>query len=121
MAKKELDTTDMRHLDCELTDAEIKQYGEDLAHRLMDITVLELEKKRIGNKIKPIEEDVEKLIVKIDTKKEVREVACDWHYDWDKGKKRLIRTDTYEEVPNTKYDISEDEKQLQLEITGQEP
>jgi len=112
---KEINYTEMRHLDCVLTDEEVKQYGEDLAHRLMDITALELEKARVNNKIKPIKSEVEELVAKIDTKKEVREVACDWHYDWDKGKKRLIRTDTYATLPNTTFDISEDEKQMNLE------
>lgn len=112
---KKIEYTENRHLECDLTDAEVKQYGEDLAHRLMDITSLELEKARINVKIKPIKEDVEGLVTKIDTKKEVREVACDWHYDWDAGNKRLIRTDTYDTLPNTTFDITDDEKQQQLE------
>jgi hypothetical protein len=114
MAKK-IEYTENRHLDCDLTDEEVQQYGEDLAHRLLDIGALELEKARVNAKIKPIKEEVETLVTKIDTKKETREVACDWHYDWDGGKKRLIRTDTYDTLPNTTFDISDDEKQQQFE------
>lgn len=121
MKKKELDYTEKRHLDCDLTDAEVKQYGEDLAHRLMDIAVLEGQKAVLSAKIKPIQKDVESLVVKIDTKREVREVDCDWAYDWKCGKKSCFRVDTGEIIPNTTFDISEDEKQLQLEQNGQEP
>jgi hypothetical protein len=113
---KEIEYTENRHLDCKLTDEEVKQYGEDLAHRLMDISALELEKARLNVKIKPIKDEVEKLVVKIDTKQEVKEVVCDWHFDWERGEKRLIRTDTFEEVPHTTFDISEDEKQQKLEM-----
>ena len=120
MAKREIDYTEMRHLDCELTDEEVKQYGEDLAHRLMDISALEVDKARLNAKIKPIKDDVEKLVVKIDTKKEVREVACDWHFDWDRGKKTLFRTDTFKSLPNTTFDISDAEKQIKLDMDGQE-
>lgn len=108
-------TTEERHLTCELSDAEVKQYGEDLAHRLMDITALELEKSRITAKIKPIKEDVEELVGKIDTQEEVRQVVCDWFYDWDNDKKWLVRTDTFSTVPNTTSGITEDEKQQQFE------
>ena len=108
--------TEDRHLECALTDEEVQQYGEDLAHRLLDIGALELEKARVNSKIKPIKEEVEELVTKIDTKKEVRSVICDWHYDWDAGKKRLIRTDTYDTLPNMTLNITENEKQQQLEV-----
>jgi len=117
---KELKTTETRHLDCNLTDEELKQYGEDLAHRFMDVQALQVERARINAKIKPIEQEIETIVVKIDTKKEVREVECDWFYDWHKGKKWLVRTDTYETVPHTTLDITEEEKQQRLELNGQE-
>lgn len=98
----------------------MKQYGEDLAHRLMDIGSLELDRARINAKIKPIQQEVEQLVTKIDTKEEVREVDCDWHYNWTAGKKELFRTDTFEAVPNTKFDITDEEKQIKLELDGQE-
>jgi hypothetical protein len=120
MSKKQLEMSEERHLDCFLTDDEVKQYGEDLAHRLMDIGALEAEKSRLTAKIKPIQKDVEILVQLIDTGKEVRSVPCDWDYDWNRGKKSLYRSDTAEIVPNTTFDISEDEKQIKLELDGQE-
>ena len=116
---KKLEYTEKRHLECVLTAAEVKAYGEDLAHRLMDIGKLEADKSVLTAKIKPIQKDVEALVVKIDTGKEVREVDCDWHYDWDNGKKKLFRSDTYDEVPHTTYDITEEEKQLELKARGE--
>ena len=122
MTTKELgENSEMHRLECELTEKELQQYGEDLAHRLIDISELIKERARINGKIKPIEQEVEQLCTKIDTKKEVREIVCDWHFDWDKGKKWLIRTDTYEVVPDNTYDITDFEKQQRLELDGQEP
>ena len=115
MRERELEYTESRHLDVQLTDEEIKQFGEDLAHRLMDISALELERTRLNIKIKPIKEEVEQLVQKIDSKIEVRPVDCDWHFDWKKGTKELFRSDTGEAIKGTKADIAEWEKQLNLE------
>lgn len=68
--------------------------------------------------IKPREQAVERLVTVIDTKEETREVECDWRFDWPKGVKVLYRTDTMEEIE--RKEISEDERQIQLELNGQE-
>jgi hypothetical protein len=96
---------------CELNDNEVMERGIQLADALKQIGVLEVEKARVSAKIKPIKDEVERLVPIIDTRKEMREVDCDWHYNWDTNKRTLFRSDTYEKVEGWERDISEQEKQ----------
>lgn len=118
MSKQELEYNESRKLICELTDAEVKERGEELAQELKGITELEVERARVNAKIKPKQQRVEQLVAAIDTKREEREVECDWCFEWSKGVKVLVRSDTFEEVQTTQ--ISEEERQIKLELELQE-
>lgn len=102
---------------CELTDTEVMEKGIELKDCLKRITELEVEKARINNQIKPIKGLIEELVPVIDTRKEIRDVECDWHFNFDTGVKTLFRTDTYEKVKD--QPISDYERQQQLKMEGE--
>jgi hypothetical protein len=102
-----------------LTDDELIQKGEELVKLYKEISVLDAEKKRLSHKIKGLDEQIEDLIKIIDAKEEERNVLCRWVYNWKKGTKHLIRTDTGEEL---QYDLIEDwERQQKLIEPENEP
>jgi phosphotransacetylase len=110
--------TEKLRLLCELNDNEVMERGIQLADSLKQIGVLEVEKARVTAKIKPIKDEVERLVPIIDQRKEMREVDCDYYYDWDKGKVNLYRADTGETVEGWERNISEDEKQRHFDEVG---
>lgn len=116
--KNELVTTETQRLLCELTDLELMEKGIMLKDCLKQLTELEVQKARLSAAMKPIKSQIEDLVPIIDTRKEMREVECDWRFEWSKGIKVLVRTDTYEEV--TRKPVTDEEKQIQLELNNQE-
>jgi hypothetical protein len=118
MSQQELETNETRRLLCELTDLEVMEKGIMLKDCLKQLTEFEVEKARITAHMKPVKSQIEDLVPIIDTRKEMREVECDWRYDWPKSVKILYRTDTFEEVD--RKPITDAERQIQLELNGQE-
>lgn len=118
MSKQELETNETRRLLCELNDHEVMEKGILLKDCLKQLTEFEIQKARISAAMKPVKSQIEDLVPIIDTRKEVREVECDWRYDWPKSIKILYRTDTMEEVE--RKPITDAERQIQLELNGQE-
>lgn len=116
--KNELTTNETQRLLCELTDLELMEKGIMLKDCLKQLTELEVQKARLTAAMKPIKSQIEDLVPIIDTRKEMREVECDWRFEWAKGIKVLVRTDTYEEV--TRRPVTDEEKQIQLELNNQE-
>ena len=116
--KNELQYNETKKLICKLTEHECMERGEELAQVFKGIQELEVERARINAQIKPKQQRVEQLVTIIDTKLEEREVECDWRFDWIKGVKVLVRSDTFEEVDSVK--ISEEERQIKLDLDNQE-
>ena len=114
----EIETNETRILNCKLTEHELMERGEELAAELKGVAELIRERAAINAQIKPREQAVERLVTVFDTKEEAREVECDWRFDWPKGVKVLYRTDTFEEIE--RKEITEAERQIQLELNGQE-
>ena len=101
-----------RKLPVLLSNAELVVIGEELAHTHKEISTLTEDKARITARIKPKEKRIEELVVLIDTKEDVREVACRWEYSWTTGEKLLIRQDTFEAIETDL--IQEKERQQYL-------
>lgn len=118
MSKQELETNETRNLVCQLTEHELIERGQELDQVLKDIAGLIQERAAVNAKIKPKEQRVEKLVTIIDTKEEVREVECDWSFNWNSGVKTLYRSDTQEKLESKP--ITDAERQIQLELNGQE-
>lgn len=110
--------TETRKLKCLLTEDELIARGEELVKNYKDIAGLDLQKKRITAAINPLDERIEELVTIIDTKEEERKVECTWKYFWDLGVKRLLRSDTGEEVDSET--IGEGERQQHLRLTDKE-
>lgn len=111
-----MNRTETRKLMCQLTEHEVMQRGEEMAKTYIQVAALDMEKKRITAKIKPLDERIEELVTIIDSKEEERDVECRWVPDWTAGIKSLIRNDTGEEVEFKK--LQEWERQQNLPLRG---
>lgn len=92
--------------DCKL------EYGKEVSKLLVEVVEHDLEKARITAKAKPKKERIEHLAIAIDSGREIQDVECEWQYDWDRGKKDLVRLDTYECIDTDK--IQDWERQQHL-------
>lgn len=108
--------TESRKLTCQLTEHELLERGNEMAKTYMQVTALDLEKKRISAKIKPLDERIEQLVVIIDTKEEERDTECRWVFNWATGIKRLYRTDTGLELDSREIRAHERQQQFELEM-----
>lgn len=111
--------TETKKLMCQLSEQELLERGNEMAKTYMQVAALDLEKKRITAKIKPLDERIEALVVIIDTKEEERSVACEWHPDFALGIKKLRRLDTYEVIDTREIRDFERQQQLDLETGSQ--
>ena len=89
-----------RHLACTLTENELLSFGTELADVNLTIQTTEAEKKEAAKAFNAtLKRDRlrEKLVSEfIRTGIEEREVNCQWNYDFDSGRKTLVRNDTGE-------------------------
>jgi hypothetical protein len=115
--KQALRGIENRELLVVLTNEEKQHYGEKLAQELKDKTNLELEidtiKKQFKGRIDAKDATAGDLAARIREGRESRPVDCQWHYDWDRNEKRLVRLDSYETVEIEK--IHPWERQLNLD------
>ena len=109
--------TESRKLMCQLTEDELLRRGDEMAKTYMQVAALDLEKKRISAKIKPLDERIEALVVIIDTKEEERDTERRWVFDWALGVKRLYREDTGLELDFREIRAHERQQQLELETS----
>jgi len=107
-----------RTLTCELTEDELLARGDEMAKTYIQVAALDLEKKRLTAKIKPLDERIQELVLIIDSKQEERRVECRWVYSYDIGIKALIRPDTGEEIETGRIKDHERQQQLELETRG---
>lgn len=94
---------DKASLPCELTDDELIAKGEKLSKQEIELWAKQDEAKKSAKTFKTLidamQKIVEGLVAEIDTKKEYREVECEWRYGVPhESEKSLIRLDTFETV-----------------------
>lgn len=112
----------IRTLVCELTTEEIAAYSQELATITSLEAEVEAEKKEkmsdFTAKLNKCAADRRMLARKITTKKEDRQVECDWEFDYPKGKAYLIRLDTGVTIDSRP--LSDEERQQRLDLEGEE-
>ena len=105
-----------------LTEAEVLQYGRDVARAVSDKTRIEAEfdsvKADYKGKIAEQEAIVSKLSPRIHSGKETRDVECSEVKNWTRMTVTVTRTDTMEEIESRP--MREDEKQMQIEGVAEE-
>lgn len=108
---KVLSEVEERYLECDLTEQELLDYGRENANQIQTRSSLESEKKaynsRIKSEVDACTESIEKLSLKISTKKEHRHVDCRVIKDYDNYKISVVRLDTNEEISNRAMNKSE--------------
>lgn len=101
-----------------LTDEELLTHSKELAKVSQDKEAVERRKKEVADDFKAqvtkLEAEISILSRTIGNGYEYRDVECYWVYDWPRGKKSLMRTDTSEIVQST--NIEEHEKQNRLNL-----
>lgn len=106
-----------------LTEAEVLQYGRDVARAVSDKTRIEAEfdsvKADYKGKIAEQEAIVSKLSPRIHSGKETRDVECSEVKNWTRMTVTVTRIDTMEDIESRP--MREDEKQMEIaDATGDE-
>ena len=100
-----------------LSDKEIQDKGKmaALLRKERDEKCVELAeiKKKYKAMIGDLERRMYQELQDIDEGVEAREVHCEWHFDFDKNKKRLVRVDNDKVVEE--QDLDEEERQMLIE------
>jgi len=108
-----------RELAVTLTTAEIMEKAKDLAKLQQDKVAAEEQAKSAAatykDRITMASARINILSRDISNGYEYREVDCEWLYDYKKGKKILIRTDTQETIKTEDITASERQEGLRLE------
>jgi hypothetical protein len=92
--------TEIKYLQCTLTEEELKKYSQNLARVAQEKNEIEGRKKQamsdFNAQIASKEADITTFATKVNNGWEYRDVECEWLYDWDAGTKTLYRKDTDE-------------------------
>ena len=95
-------TKERRELPCTLNNEQLADLSSTLAAKTMEIAELEERKKSVAAdykaKIDQMAGANNVIAWKVNSKMELREVECEWMFDWENSKKTLYRTDTGEKV-----------------------
>lgn len=81
-------------LECDLTDAELQDRGEQMAADERAVERLKLRRKALNADIRGKLDHMTVLAIAIDSRKESREVQCTWRPDYDRKQWDLTRDDT---------------------------
>ncbi len=106
------------NLKTKLSAKELADYAQSLSEKYIDNVQLEADKK--GNmaeykaKADVIIGEMGLLSQKVSTQHEWRDVECHWFYNWDTGKKQLVREDTRENVREEKITQADRQKLFTL-------
>lgn len=103
----------IRELPCALTADELLQRGDAMADCEMAIDKLKDKRSKLSKKIGEKRKERFELAEMIDRGEEVREVSCEWHEDFAKNVRRLMRMDTGGEVEQVTMTAAE--RQLMIE------
>jgi hypothetical protein len=81
-------------LECDLTDAEMQDRGEQMAADERAVERLKLRRKALNSDIRGKLDHMTVLAIAIDSRKEVRDVPCTWRPDYARKQWDLVRDDT---------------------------
>jgi len=91
-----------RPLLCKLTDAELRERGDQIAAAELRADVLKAERKRLNAAIRE-QTDLRAMLAKvIDDRAETREVTCEWRPDYKRKQWGLYRGDSGEQLPESR-------------------
>jgi hypothetical protein len=106
--------TEVKYLQCTLTEEELKKYSQNLARVAQEKNEIEGRKKQamsdFNAQIASKEADITTFASKVNNGWEYRNIDCEWNYDWDNETKCLYRKDT-EECLARDIPIDNDERQ----------
>lgn len=107
-----------RMLPVKLTEQEQRDKGKALAHVFAEYRKTQADKKEAAASYKELEqaqlEQLEGLREIVSSGYEGRVVVCRWSYDWDRGKRSLIRTDSGEVLETEAIPANELQTDLRL-------
>jgi hypothetical protein len=121
--KKQSNSTDKtltrkvtKSLACKLTEAEVLQYGRDMAQEHAEYNRIEGEMKSVQKeykaKLEEKEANISKLSGRVHSGIEARDVACTETKNWTAGTVYTVRLDTMEVIEDRP--MREDEKQMEI-------
>lgn len=88
-----------RELVVTLTEAELRERGDEMAKAELECDRLKVERRQLNASIRGFTDKRNALAQAIDTRKETREVSCEWKPDYKKKRWQLVRSDTKEPLP----------------------
>ncbi len=102
-----------------LTLEEIIEHGDKLAKAEIDISQVEKDlanvKKQYAAKITELQASISSHSMFITTKEEWRDIECQWEFDFKKGTKNLVRTDT-KEIIESQIKVTDNDRQKMLPL-----
>lgn len=105
---------EQKELECALNDDELRLRGAEMATAELDIDKLKLKRSGLNGEIADLRAKCAKLAEAIDSKVEIRMVACVWIEELQQNAKRLVRQDTGETIDTRSLEVAE----LQTTLDG---
>lgn len=108
--------TEIRSLQCELTQSEFMDRSKELATNHGEQTKLESDKATLSGKISKVKKEILRISRVVEAGKENREIECKWNFDYEHGEKSLIRRDTGEIIATKSLTQQEMQTELPLRV-----
>lgn len=105
---------EQKELECILNDDELRARGDEMATAELDIDKLKLKRSGLNGEIADCRAKCAKLAEAIDSRTEIRMVACVWIEELQQNAKRLVRQDTGETIDTRALEVAE----LQQDMFG---
>lgn len=105
---------EQKELECALDDDELRVRGDDMASAELEVDELKLKRSGINGEIADLRAKCAKLAKAIDSRTEIRMVACVWIEELQQNAKRLVRQDTGETIDTRALEVAE----LQQDMFG---
>lgn len=113
------ENTVTRELIVNLSEAELRERGDEMALAELDAAKLAEERKQLNAAIRAHTDKRKRLATVIDTRKETREVVCEWVPNYQKKRWQLVRADNRDKLPEER-DMTPVDLQQRLDV-GSEP
>ena len=112
-----------KHLECDLTSKERAGYATDLARDTIDHRETKEKAKDVAkdfaSSIQSLESSLSRNSRKVSTGKEMRDVECQWIFNFTEGTKHLVRLDTGE-ILNSMVKVTDNDRQKMLPLANPE-
>lgn len=107
-----------QQLYCELSGEEHRERAEDLARTVRERNAITDRKKAAASEFKAQSDEkiarIDRLAEVVRSGKELRAVDCEWHFDFKRNEKKLVRLDTRKTV--RKMTLTKQELQVELDV-----